>query len=225
MQNLAMMFSIAVATFALVTAAPTLPLDATVSSARVDPTGAMLSPAVLPSGAVSVYGFAGVPDWGAGFRQGFGTLELEARVRFDYLKVALTGEALGKVRVYKFGDFQVAPSLGLGVTYNSGSTYFDALNFEYFALRLSGGAVFTYAVTQSFHVLGLLDLPFDIGLSPGGALRFVALSGFGAEFYIGNGFFVSAAVQFGPEVMRRPDYDPFVRLGYNARIGLGARLF
>ena len=77
------------------TAAP--PAASLALPGRLETFGGVLMPAVLPQGASSLYAWAGAPEVGAGYRQGFGGLELEGRARFDYLRVALTGELAARL--------------------------------------------------------------------------------------------------------------------------------
>src|SRR5512138_3160700 len=91
--------------------------------------GAALSPAALPAGATASYVFFGAPEIGAGYRQGFGKVEVEGRLRFDYFRLALSADVLGKVPVYRGSSLDVAPSFGVGLVYDTGQKYLDTANF------------------------------------------------------------------------------------------------
>src|SRR5687768_3210949 len=71
--------------------------------------GAFAAPAALPPGSTAAYGFAGVPEIGAGFRQGLDGLELDTRLKFEWVSLALSLEALGKFPAWTSGPFQLAP--------------------------------------------------------------------------------------------------------------------
>src|SRR5919197_4554852 len=110
------------------------------------PFGALFAPAALPSGTTSLYGFAGVPQIGAGFRQGFGVMELEGRVEMDYFALSVAPEVFARVPVLTTGPYQIAPFLGVGMAFNSGSQYIDTYNFSYTAVRLIPGAALSWRV-------------------------------------------------------------------------------
>lgn len=187
--------------------------------------GTMVVPAALPEGATSLYGYVGAPEMGAGFRQGLGPLELEARARLDYFRLAGIFEVGARRAVVSQGPATFAPTLGLGLVLNSGSAYLDADNFGGVLLRLTPGLVVSWRVAETVAVVGLLDLPVDLGLGPTGARRFQALTGGGAEFYLGSDITLLTAGQLGVENFKAPDLPAQTRLGYQVRLGIGTRLF
>src|SRR4051812_4622496 len=103
--------------------------------------GTVLAPAALPEGATALYGFVGVPEMGAGFRQGISGFELEARARLDYFRLSGLFEVGARREVWRKGPAALAPTLGLGVVLNSGSAYLDADNFGGVLLRIAPGLV------------------------------------------------------------------------------------
>src|SRR5512140_2071130 len=115
--------------------------------------GAALAPAALPAGAIASYAFFGAPELGGGYRQGFGAFELEGRARFDYFRVALAAELVGKGPVYRGSALDVAPSFGFGLVYDTGQRYLDAANFQYFGLRLVAGAVASYKISETVRAI------------------------------------------------------------------------
>src|SRR3954462_8207932 len=76
--------------------------------------GAVVGPAALPAGATAAYAFIGLPEVGAGFRQGLSCGEWEARARVDYLTLSITGEVIGKYALYHWGRLDYGPFLGAG---------------------------------------------------------------------------------------------------------------
>lgn len=187
--------------------------------------GTVVAPAMLPEGASSFYGYIGVPEMGGGYRQGFSLFELEARGRLDYFRLAGLLEVGARKAVVTEGDTTIAPTLSLGLVFNSGSAYLDADNFGGVLLRLTPGLIVGWRVADTVMVLGLLDLPVDLGLDPTGARRFQALPGGGAEFYLGSGISLLTAGQLGVDSFKAPDKPNQVRLGYQVRLGIGTRLF
>jgi hypothetical protein len=187
--------------------------------------GTVMAPAALPDGASTVYGYVGVPEMGAGFRQGISGFELEARARLDYFRLAGIFEGGVRRAVLREGPATFAPTLSLGLVLNSGSAFLDADNFGGVLLRVTPGLVVSWRVGETAAVLGLLELPVDLGLDPTGARRFQALTGGGAEFYLGQGVSLLLAGQIGVENFKAPREDAVTRLGYQVRLGIGTRLF
>jgi hypothetical protein len=187
--------------------------------------GTVVAPAMLPEGASALYGYIGVPEMGGGFRQGLDGFELEARARLDYFRLSGILEAGVRKAVVTEGPATIAPTLSLGLVFNSGSAYLDADNFGGVLLRVTPGLIVGWRVADTVQVLGLLDLPVDLGLDPTGARRFQALTGGGAEFYLGSGISLLTAAQLGVESFKAPDEPNQVRLGYQLRLGIGTRLF
>ncbi|MFP2913646.1 hypothetical protein ACLESD_53420, partial [Pyxidicoccus sp. 3LFB2] len=165
------------------------------------------------------------PELGVGFRQGIAGFELEARGRLQWFQLSAALELGARLKVYERGALSLAPSLGVGVVLNSGATYMDDDNFSGVLLRVAPGLVASYRVADTVSLLGLVDLPIDIGLSRDKARRFQALGGGGVELYLGSNLSVLAAGQLGIETFRERVGRGETRLGWSTRLGLGARLF
>src|SRR4051812_31955249 len=105
----------------LVLLAPPLALAKDSLDDRRETFGAVVAPPSLPSGGIAAYGFAGVPEIGAGYRLGFGLVELEGRAIFDYFKVWPIGELRVRSTVWTHGPWEVAPFLGAGLGYDTGA--------------------------------------------------------------------------------------------------------
>jgi len=187
--------------------------------------GAVVGPAALPDGSMAFYGYVGAPELGAGVRSGHSLLELEARARADYFRASLGLEGLVRARVYERGPLTLAPTLGVGLVLNAGATWLDEDNFDGVFFRLLPGFVASYRVSETVQLLGLADLPLDLGLTPGGARRFQALGGGGVEAFLGEDFTLLVAGQLGVDVLRERPSDVETRLGYALRLGVGFRLF
>ncbi|MBI3184993.1 MAG: hypothetical protein HYZ28_22865 [Myxococcales bacterium] len=187
--------------------------------------GAAFAPAAMRAGSSSLYGFLGGPEVGGAYRQGIGPLEFEGRASFDYLALAFAGEAIGKLTVYREGIAEIAPSLGLGLTYDTGSRYVDPENFQYLGLRLRAGLLSTIRVAETARVLVALDVPWDLPLSPALGARFRSLLGGGAEFFLGQEMTGAVLAQLGAEVIKEPLGEPKVRPAWQIKLGLGWRLF
>ncbi|RKH47233.1 hypothetical protein [Corallococcus sicarius] len=199
--------------------------EAGFSSSGEDPLGAVVAPVMLPPGGTALYGYTGAPEVGLGFRQGIGGFEMEARGRFDWFKLSASLEVLGRKEVLRRGALQLAPSLGLGLVLNSGATYMDEDNFSGVLVRILPGLVASYRLGDTVALLGLVDLPIDLGLSGDKQRRFQALGGLGVEVYLGSGLSLLAAGQMGLETFQEREGAGHTRLGFNARVGLGTRLF
>jgi hypothetical protein len=187
--------------------------------------GAVESPVALPAGGAATYGYVGVPEVGAGYRQGIGPIELEGRLRFNYFDVSLAGEALVKLNVFHRGPWDIAPLLGVGLVGNSGTQYIDGSNFSYLGVRILPGAVGGYRWLETLRLLGELDVPVDIGFGSPGGNRVSPLLGGGAELYIGDGVSALALGQVGFEALKAPIGVWQFRFNYQVRLGLGWRLF
>jgi hypothetical protein len=187
--------------------------------------GAVVAPAALPGGSTALYGYAGAPEVGVGFRQGILGFELEARARFNWFQVSGALEVVGRRQVWERGPLALAPTLGLGLVLNSGATYLDEDNFSGVLLRLSPGLVASYGLTETVSAVGLVELPLDLGLSPTGDRRFQALAGGGAEVYVGSDLTLAALGQLGVESFKERGGASDTRLGWAVRAGLGVRLF
>ncbi|QDE98795.1 hypothetical protein [Myxococcus xanthus] len=190
-----------------------------------DPLGAVLAPVTLPDGATALYGFVGAPEIGVGFRQGISGFELEARARLQWFQLSASLELAVRRKVLEQGILSLAPTLGLGVVLNSGATYMDDRNYSGVLFRVSPGLVAGWRIADTVSVLGLLDVPVDIGLSNGQSRRIQALGGGGVEVYLGSNLSALAAGQLGVESFQERSGESHTRLGYSVRLGLGARLF
>lgn len=193
--------------------------------ARPEELGAVLAPAALPDGASAVSGWVGVPELGVAFRQGLSFGELGARARFDYLRLATTAELTARRQVWTEGAWAVAPELGLGVTGNPGSRYFDSRNTRGWFLRVNPAALVTRRVVETVSALGLVEVAYDQGLSSSIYWRVKPLVGAGAEIYIGEDLTLSLLGQVGVDVFHGASRVTEARVGYGARLGLGVRLF
>ncbi|WP_408889780.1 hypothetical protein ACJ2CR_41135 [Myxococcus faecalis] len=200
-------------------------VEQTAMESAEDRLGAVIAPVTLPAGVTAVYGYAGAPELGVGFRQGLSLLELEARARFNWFQLSAALELVGRVKVMDNGTVSMAPTLGLGVVFNSGSTYMDDQNFSGVLLRLSPGLVVGWRVAETVTLLGLVDVPVDVGLSKSESRRAQVLGGGGVEVYLGNDVSILLAGQLGLETFRERVGLSDTRLGWGVKAGLGARLF
>ncbi|MBZ4422413.1 hypothetical protein [Myxococcus sp. RHSTA-1-4] len=199
--------------------------DTAAGGGEEDRLGAVVAPVTLPAGTTALYGYVGAPELGVGFRQGISGFELEARARLNWFQLSAALELGARFKVLERGALSLAPTLAVGVVLNSGSTYMDEENFSGVLLRVSPGLVAGYRVADTVTLLGLVDLPVDIGLSEDEARRFQALGGGGVEVYLGSNLSALAAGQVGIETFRERPGAGETRLGWSARLGLGARLF
>jgi hypothetical protein len=187
--------------------------------------GAVVTPTALPDGATAVSGWVGVPEVGGAYRQGIGGWEWGARARFDYLRLAVTAEGVARRQVWTSEAWSVAPELGLGVTGNTGSQYFDEQNLEGWFLRVNPAVVVGWKVAETVTAVGLVEVPYDVGLSPSGTWRVKPMAGGGAEVYLGEDLSLSAVGELGVDVFKEVRGVTQTRLGYGVRLGLGVRLF
>lgn len=195
------------------------------AASEENPHGAVIAPVTLPAGTTALYGYAGAPEIGVGFRQGISSVELEARARLNWFQLSAALELVGRLKVLERGSVSLAPTLGVGVVFNSGATYMDDENASGVLLRLSPGLVAGWKVAETVTVLGLVDLPLDIGISKGEQRRFQALGGGGVEVYLGSNVSVLLAGQLGSDTFRERAGLTDTRLGWALKAGLGARLF
>lgn len=186
--------------------------------------GAGLVPVILPAQATAIHAFAGVPELGLGFRQGFGGVELDALARFDYLDLGLAATGRLKLRVAE-APFPISAYGGLGLSGDTGSTYFHPDNFGYFAVRLEAGAIAAQPLAPTLRLVETLSLTWDLFTHPVGGNRLEPLAGAGAELSVTKRISLFALGQLGVDWRKRPGQDALVRLGYGLRIGIGFRLF
>ncbi|WP_095980536.1 hypothetical protein [Melittangium boletus] len=193
---------------------------------RHEDIGAMVAPATLPEGGSAISGWVGVPELGVAYRQGLlPGWEIGARARFDYLRLATTAEVTTRLRVWTDGAWTLAPELGVGVTANPGSRYFDTQNVRGWFLRINPALVGTYQVTETVTALGQVEVAYDQGLSTSSHWRVKPLAGAGAEIYIGEDLTLSLLGQLGVDVFQGASRLTQTQLGYGLRLGLGMRLF
>lgn len=186
-------------------------------------TGGVFAPASLPAGTNALYGFLGAPDVGAGYRQGFGVAEFEARAAFNVFKASAVAELGFKISAYDDGRLKIAPGLALGIEFNSGTRYIDASNFSYVGLRPRGTLAASYAFTDTISGIALFELPVSIAFSQG--YQVTPLLGAGAEFHLGGGFSLLVSGHGGFDVSREPLGMPVTQGAWAARLGVGYRLF
>jgi hypothetical protein len=187
--------------------------------------GAVLAPATMPAGAASAYGYAGVQEIGAGYRQGVSALELEGRAKLNYFLLAIAVEVVLKHSLARDEAGDVAPFLGVGFVYDTGSHYARSENFSYTGVRALAGLVTTYRLMDTVSAVAELDLPLDLTFSSPTGFRFNPLAGGGLEVYLGGDMTALILGQLGLEVMREPLGVTQVGLGYQIRVGVGFRLF
>lgn len=215
---------LSILTAALLVAEPALALESPSSEPQAPVGQASLAPAVLPQGSLALFTLLGAPDLGAGYRQGFRPLELDATASVNYLQLSFTAELATRLQAYTSGNFQLGAVLGLGFVANSGSTYYDAANFALVGLRPRLGLVASHQAMERLALLATADLPLAIGLSSAGVQSLPSL-GAGAEFTVGGGVSLLALGQLGVDASRSPAGVSTVRLGWAVRFGVGFRLF
>ena len=188
--------------------------------------GGVFAPAIMPRGAIAVYGLMGAPDIGAGFRQGFDRVEFEARLWFNYLLASAVLEGGAKMSAYRTGRFEFVPNFALGIETNSGTRYYDRINFSYVALRPRAGLVSSLRLTDLFTGLCIVDIPWSIPLTDRAAGgRFTPTVGLGGEFQLSPTMSALMMGQFGLDVVKEPLGVVQYRPAWALRIGLGFRLF
>ncbi len=198
-----------------------------VASPDVNParkTGGVIAPAVMPGGSTSLYAMLGAPELIGGYRQGFQAFELEARASFNYLLASFAAEAGVRIPIFNKNDVQMAPTVGLGLEFNSGARYFDKANFGYVALRPRLGFVTSIKLTEILSALVLFDLPFSIPLGQYGT-HVVPTFGGGVELALGSNISGLVAATVGMDVIKEPLGVTQVRAGWSIKLGVGFRLF
>jgi len=206
------------------------PVEAVSSGPRTSPNpreqiGAVVSPAVLPGGGSAMWVSVGAPELAVGFRQGFGLLELGATARADYLRVGLTAEINARLLALEERWLKLVPNVAVGVTGDTGATYYDADNVSAFSLRVHPGLLATASVFDLFDLLFAFDVPMDFGFR-GDHQRYKLLAGVGGELYVGNDISLMLMVQGGAEGYRHPVTEQLAwRPTIHARFGIGFRLF
>ncbi len=184
----------------------------------------VIAPAVLPGGSTALYAMLGAPELIGGYRQGFSAFELEARASFNYLLAAFAIEAGVRIPIFDKNDVQMAPTVGLGLEFNSGARYFDRANFGFVALRPRLGFVTSIKLTEIFSALALFDLPISIPLGQSGT-HVVPTFGGGVEMALGSNISGLLAATVGMDVIKEPLGVTQVRAGWSIKLGVGFRLF
>ena len=199
-------------------------LLALISGADPRVTGGVMAPASLPAGTNALYGFVGAPEVGAGYRQGFGLVEFEARGLFNIFEVSLIGEVGVKFGVLQRDKLRLAPTVALGLELNSGARYFDRFNFGFLGLRPRVGLNASYDFTDTISGVAQFELPLSIGLTVSG-FQVTPLLGAGAEFHLGGSFSLLISGHAGFDATREPLGVTQYRPAWAARLGIGYRLF
>lgn len=187
--------------------------------------GGLYAPVVLPRGALATYGYVGVPEIGAGFRQGIAGVELEVRARLQYFLLAFGAEALLRFQVYEHGPIRIAPIIGGGIVANTGATWFDDRNFGAVSLRFLPGIMGTVQATETVTAIVQLEVPFELGLTPAGTNRFTAMGGGGVEVALDEAISVGVLALGGAERVKAPGRLDVWRPAYGVKLGLGFRIF
>jgi hypothetical protein len=187
--------------------------------------GSVFAPAALQGGSTAAYAFAGAPEIGAGFRQGLGAVELDVRALFDYFAVAGALELSGRIPLAAAAPYQVAPSLGVGMVFNSGATWLDRDNFAYNGVRVAPALRISRQLAETASVLGEMTLAVDLPVSREGGYRFRPLVGGGAELYIGQDISAGVLAQVGADVLKAPVAPLQTRFAFAVRLGIGYRFF
>jgi hypothetical protein len=186
--------------------------------------GAVVAPAALPPGTLALYGLVGAPEVGAGYRQGIGGVELEAKALFNLFELSGLFEGGIKVPALRTERLTVAPGAAVGATLNSGSKYFDGGNFGHLGLRLRGSLNLSYAFSELLQGVAQLEMPLTIPLTVQG-ISFTTLLGAGAEFNVGGNVSVLGTAHLGVGVVKEPLGVPQTRAAWGIRLGVGYRLF
>jgi hypothetical protein len=204
------------------------PAATTTAPAPVNPTtagtGAVMTPAALPAGALAFAGVLGAPDVGALYRQGFSALELDAKAMFNYLELAFLAEGGVRLQVYDKDKLSLAPELAVGLKFDSGSHYFDRANFAFVGLRPRVAFHAVYRFTDTVSGIGSFDLPWSAALTVRG-FQVSPTVGAGAEFHVGGRISVSAAARIGIDWTKEPLGVTQVRAAWGVVLGVGYRMF
>lgn len=187
-------------------------------------TGGVVAPASLPAGTNALYGFVGAPEVGAGYRQGFGVVELDARASFNLFEVSAVLEAGIKLGVFQGDKLRLAPTLGLGVKFDSGARYYDRANFGFIGLRPKLGLNASYAFSDTVSGIAQLEIPWAIALTVQG-FQVTPLLGAGAEFHLGGPISLLVSAHVGFDATKEPLGVVQYRAAWAGRLGLGWRLF
>jgi hypothetical protein len=186
--------------------------------------GGAVAPAALPGGSLAFSGFIGAPEVGAGYRQGFSVLEIEAQARFHYLELSGLVEAGVRLLAWKSERTRIAPTVSLGFKFNSGARVFDAFNFGFVALRPRLGLVTSISVSEVVQVLVTAEVPWAIALNVTG-FQVTPQVGAGVEFQLNPALSLFALGQGGVDVIKEPLGVAVARPAWGLRLGVGYRLF
>ena len=120
----------------------------------------------------------------------------------------------------------MAPLLGVGLAWDSGSRYFDTANFDYLlAVRPRAGLVTTVKLGDTARGIIEIDVPWAITLSPQQGSHFTPLAGGGAEIWLGGDMSALVLAQIGVDAIKEPGGVLQLRVGWQLKLGLGFRLF
>ena len=186
--------------------------------------GAVVAPAALPPGSLSLYGILGAPELGVGYRQGIGGVELEAKGLFNVFELSALVEAGVKIPVLRREQLSLAPGLFLGLKLNSGSNYFDYANFQYFGLRPRVSLNAAYSFSELVAGVAQLEIPLTLPLTAQG-IQFTPMVGAGAEVHVGGNFSLLGTAHVGFDVIKEPLGVTQMRAAWTIRLGVGYRLF
>jgi hypothetical protein len=187
--------------------------------------GAAVAPSTLPEGAASAYVYGGVQELATGYRQGLGSVEIEARAKFNYFLISVAFEVLLKHTVTADEPIALAPFLGIGLVHDTGSRYITSVNFQHTGVRALAGLIGTHRLNDVTAVVAELDLPLDLAFSPPTGVWFAPLAGGGFELYLGSDVSALLMGQLGVTFAREPLGVPQWALGYQVKAGFGFRLF
>jgi hypothetical protein len=186
--------------------------------------GGVLAPAVLPSGSNAVYGIVGAPEIGAGYRQGFAPLEVEARALFNIFELSGLIEGGVKIPVLQRDALQVGVGAAVGLLLNSGSKYFDAANFGSVAVRPRISGLLSYGLSDLVTLLARLDVPLAISATVAGT-DFRPEVGLGAEFHLGGSLSLLVLGELGVDAIKQGLGVMQVRPAWGVQLGVGYRIF
>jgi hypothetical protein len=197
--------------------------------------GAVMTPTVLPEGDTAMAVWLGVPAVGASYRWGLagGTSEAQARVRLDYLLLSARLEGAAR-RQMGWAQGLVVPELGGGLVLNSGSRYAFGDNFRGVFLRLDPALVFSQWLEpdswrredMSPRAVLRAALPFELGLNPLGAWRWMVDFNAGLEFSLRDtDLSFLLLVEFGGGSVKEPGKELRGEGFAGLRLGVGLRQF
>ncbi|HZH03562.1 MAG TPA: hypothetical protein VEY30_07235 [Myxococcaceae bacterium] len=199
--------------------------EAVLNNTYREPVGSVLAPVVLPSGTSAAYGRLGVPDFAVGYRQGVAGFELEGRAILNYFWASLAAEALARIPVGSAGGWEFGVPVGLGLVVNTGANYLDEDNFDYRAIRVIGGVLATYRLSDTVRPLLELEFTDDFAVSPKGAYNATLVGGGGVEMYLGNNWSGLFSTRLGWNGLKDQLGTAQSQFAFQVRLGFGVRLF